>query len=705
MLLPLFLFWSKSLRIKLLYVKVPNIHSKPTHVLVEGTAANIEIIKLRRAPPPLIGSAQNFELLPKLSSFMYRFIKFEYDFSSDTFRPVVFKATMSQKDILTRYSCGIDKTKHQSLIERYGPCQLEVPRKSFIRLLIDEVLNPFYLFQVFSVLLWFYEGYTNYAYCIIIISVGSVVENLHEIISNINSLRKMAHYQCPVEVIRNTNGNNETKETISSDGLVPGDVIHVPENTQMPCDVVLLNGTAIVNEAMLTGESVPVIKNAITPISNLYNPQDYDSSKKYTLYNGTKVIQTKGPENSQVRGLVVRTGYLTSKGSLVRDILYPKEVNFPFYRDSYIFVGFMALVGIVGFMIVVPILIRMGTETTVLITKCLDLITITVPPALPAAMSVGVAFAVVRLKKTKIFCTSPNRVNVSGRIQMMVFDKTGTLTEDGLQMMGVRASKGSISDPHGTSCHFEEFAASIKSIIPRFSKDSEFLSSKVVILNEAMASCHAITRVEYELLGDPLEIRMFESTGWMLDENISEEERHQHILAKVKTTTLSKETYEVAIIKRFDFEAALQRMSVLVKNQLDSSIRAYVKGSPEKIMELCHPSSIPAGFHSILEDYTRMGYRVIALSFKMIPTSNTLELTAMAREKVEKDLTFLGLLVMENKLKDATKGTIKTLNECHIRTIMATGDNNLTAISVARECNILNGNQDVYFADLHKNQI
>lgn len=55
---------------------------------------------------------------------------------------------------------------------------------------------------------------------------------------------------------------------------------------------------------------------------------------------------------------------------------------------------------------------------------------------------------------------------------------------------------------------------------------------------------------------------------------------------------------------------------------------------------------------------------------------------------------------MENKLKPATRGTISTLNRCKIRTIMATGDNTLTAISVARQCNILGPSQEVYFGDI-----
>lgn len=60
------------------------------------------------------------------------------------------------------------------------------------------------------------------------------------------------------------------------------------------------------------------------------------------------------------------------------------------------------------------------------------MITIAVPPALPAAMTAGTVFAISRLKKKKIYCISPPRVNVSGRVNLMVFDKTGTLTEDGL---------------------------------------------------------------------------------------------------------------------------------------------------------------------------------------------------------------------------------------------------------------------------------
>jgi len=146
------------------------------------------------------------------------------------------------------------------------------------------------------------------------------------------------------------------------------------------------------------------------------------------------------------------------------------------------------------------------------------------------------------------------------------------------------------------------------------------------------------------------------------------------------------------------------RMSTVVRNSLDKTFRAYVKGSPEKVAELCQPHTIPDRYYEILEEYTRKGYRVIALAYKLLDTS-FVQIQSIKRDKVECDLNFLGLLIMENKLKEATKGTISTLNQCNIRTIMATGDNTLTAISVARECNILKQEQVVYFGDIENERI
>lgn len=183
---------------------------------------------------------------------------------------------------------------------------------------------------------------------------------------------------------------------MDSSDLVPGDVIEVPAGRILPCDLILLTGSAIVNEAMLTGESIPVMKASLPVIhSEFYSTVN---TTKYTLYGGTNVIQTRAVGNEPVFALVTRTGFLTTKGSLVRDILYPKEIKFKFYRDGLKFVGIMACVAILGFIISIKFQLESNDEKSVLIDRSLDLLTITIPPALPAAMSCGAVFAINRLK-------------------------------------------------------------------------------------------------------------------------------------------------------------------------------------------------------------------------------------------------------------------------------------------------------------------
>ena len=236
---------------------------------------------------------------------------------------------------------------------RYGKCDIEVPLKSIPELLVQEVLNPFYLFQIFSVILWYWDEYQLYATCILIISLISALTSLFETVRNLRNVRNMAHYSCKVRVMRGKDESKLVEE--ESVELVPGDVIEVPENRNMPCDLVLLTGTCIVNESMLTGESIPVIKNSLPYSSDVYDP---DLDQKCTLYGGTKVIQSRPFGHSHVLGLVIRTAFITTKGSLVRDILYPKPNKFKFYADSLKFIFAMGMLALLGFLATLPIMIQ-----------------------------------------------------------------------------------------------------------------------------------------------------------------------------------------------------------------------------------------------------------------------------------------------------------------------------------------------------------
>ncbi len=98
----------------------------------------------------------------------------------------------------------------------------------------------------------------------------------------------------------------------------------------------------------------------------------------------------------------------------------------------------MGCVALVGFVASFVNFVRLRLEWHLIIVRALDLITIVVPPALPATLTIGINFAISRLKEKQIFCISPQRVNVGGKLDIMCFDKTGTLTEEGLDILGVR---------------------------------------------------------------------------------------------------------------------------------------------------------------------------------------------------------------------------------------------------------------------------
>lgn len=97
--------------------------------------------------------------------------------------------------------------------------------------------------------------------------------------------------------------------------------------------------------------------------------------------------------------LVTKTGFATTKGTLVRSILYPKNSNFKFYSDSIKFILVLFMFALIGIAISVFRNIHLGINTTEIVLRMLDVFTITVPPALPAAMTVGIIFAGNRLKR------------------------------------------------------------------------------------------------------------------------------------------------------------------------------------------------------------------------------------------------------------------------------------------------------------------
>uniref|UniRef100_A0A3Q1CW27 Polyamine-transporting ATPase 13A3 n=1 Tax=Amphiprion ocellaris TaxID=80972 RepID=A0A3Q1CW27_AMPOC len=581
----------------------------------------------------------------------------------------------------------------------FGVNEIAVKVPSVFKLLIKEVLNPFYIFQLFSVILWSADEYYYYAVAIVFMSVISIATSLYTIKKQYVMLHDMvaAHSIVRVSVCR---ANNDIEEILSTD-LVPGDVIVIPSNgTIMPCDAVLVSGTCIVNESMLTGESVPVTKTNLPNPGpgergeEAYSAYNTEEHKRHTLFCGTNVIQTRFYTGELVKAVVVRTGFSTAKGQLVRSILYPKPTDFKLYRDAYLFLLCLVAVAGIGFVYSIVLSIMNKVPAKTIIIESLDIITITVPPALPAAMTAGIVYAQRRLKRIGIFCISPQRINICGQINLVCFDKTGTLTEDGLDLWGVqRVENGSF--------HLSEENAYKENLVK-----SQFVA--------CMATCHSLTKIEGQLSGDPLDLKMFEATGWILEEATEEETSlHNRIMPTVvrppkqllpPEPAVSPEqdmsAYEIGIVRQFPFSSALQRMSVVARLLGEKRMDAYMKGAPEVVAGLCKKETVPENFAEVLEGYTKQGFRVIALAHRRLESKLTWhKVQNINRDHIEANMEFLGLIIMQNKLKPETPGVLQDLHRANIRTVMVTGDNMLTAISVARDCGMIPPQDTVIIAD------
>lgn len=323
---------------------------------------------------------------------------------------------------------------------------------------------------------------------------------------------------------------------IDSTELVPGDLFEVPDEYMvLPCDAILVSGSVILNESMLTGESTPIIKTHLPQKNQIF---DAKIDRKYLMFAGTKVVQKRALGNSKVMGIVYATGFNTVKGNLIRSILYPKELEFKFKKDSVRYIFFMAALSFVGYFISVPFMLKNGVDFLTILERSLDLITTTVPPSLPACLGIGISYALFRLRKWGIICINRDRVNVSGRVNMVCFDKTGTLTEDHLDVYGFRPSKLSKS-----VFSFDSFAGSVKEIQKEaydYYKEMAVKDETGASRNkpkdlkklfvECLASCHGITRVDGKIIGDPIDVKMFEATGWQLNENLENEENYDSLV-------------------------------------------------------------------------------------------------------------------------------------------------------------------------------
>ncbi|XP_078523501.1 putative cation-transporting ATPase 13A4 [Lissotriton helveticus] len=609
-----------------------------------------------------------------------RFIKVQkilyvWDSSENRFTKIgALEDKYSCTDMHTKFGSGFTSEEQEIGKLICGPNAIEVEVVPVWKLLFKEVLNPFYLFQALAMALWLYLGNYEIPGVILSMTLISVIVTTYDLRKQSVNLHKLVAANNTVMVTVGLK-TGEYKE-VESHNLVPGDVIILTGNKlYLPCDAVLINGSCIVDEGMLTGESVPVTKMPLPEADSPMPWKEYsgENYKRHILFCGTNLIQSKASASGPARAVVLQTGFNTAKGDLVRSILYSRPVNFKLHQDAIRFIICLAVLGVIAMIYSIVIYSKEGKPTEETILMGISVLTIAVPPSLLAALAVGVMYAQKRLKNRGIFCFSPQRINLWGQANIVCFDKTGTLTEDGLDLWGlVPSGENSFQAVH------------------KFSSGASLPWGPLL---GALASCHSLMVIDGKLQGDPLDLKMFEGTFWEVEDQsineniIGKQTSSMTIKPGPKATKVPVEG--LAIVHQFPFSSGLQRMSVVTQVVGGDQCMVFMKGAPEKVISFCRPETVPSNFSSELQIYTMQGFRVIGLAYKPLPSKTPSELRSLAREDVESNLEFLGLLVMENQLKPETRPVLEELLEARFRTIMVTGDNLQTALTVGKRSGMI----------------
>lgn len=619
-----------------------------------------------------------------LRYFDYRCNRFFQSSSSGLFVPakVILEEMMSGESLA---STGLSKEHVELRRALFGRNEFDVPMKSTVSLLLDELTHPFTAFQIASVIIWCLEDYYIYAAVIMILSIVSIVVSILEVVENRKSVNDMANVNGRAIVIRDS-----TRIEVAFPELVPGDILYLTSGLQaIPADAMLLSGNVLVDESLLTGESVPVSKIAASLFQQKEecHSADTEISTKNIIYSGTKVLRIDGGHDKLPMAKVTSTSFFSLKGSLLLSIMFPRPNQFRFYQDSLRFLLVMTILAALGFVGTLINLTVLKVGIFYIVTRALDLITVVVPPALPATLSVATAISLKRLQRKKVICVAPPKINVASKIDVFCFDKTGTLTEEGLQLYSV-AFQGDSSGWTEITC----------------SNDSLSLDSLPPSVIMVMTSCHTLKIINGMVRGDPLDVRMFHHTGWILEENLIQGgEGVMSAIVRPPTSTTFHISHlfgpdrakfideEIGILRSFDFCHVSRRMTTIAKVLKTNESFILSKGAPESIISVCDPATVPSDIAMRIELYSRSGLRVLAFAARSISNAKWVDMQKWDRFSVESQLSFLGLLIFENRLKDVSPNVIGALNRSGIRSIMATGDNPFTSESVGRSCGIIKG--------------
>ncbi|KAI5151303.1 manganese-transporting P-type ATPase [Enteropsectra breve] len=515
---------------------------------------------------------------------------------------------------LAEYLSIVEQQKEGSAIhenyELFSENSLRVPPVSFISLFKEQCVTPLFCFQVFSSLLMCFDEHIMQSlfstFMIVAIEAGLVFTRVH----TIKLFRSLE--QKPFKIVKLSGKNTGTKDmNVDTVELRPGDIVKISSAIAIPCDLLVIKGSCAVNEAMLSGESVPIAKEEIVPSKDIFS---FSKHKRNVLFSGTTIEKI----NEEMTCIVLRTGFGTEQGKLLNKMLISEDIKYDPEALKFIFI----LTGLSLISCAFTFFYSKKTGFPLFI-DLIVLFTSAIPFELPMEMAMSVQTAVKNLAAKKIFCLEPFRITLAGKIDVCCFDKTGTLTKS--EMV-------------------------IKKVVETGSE------TKMVL-----ATCLDLTEINGVMRGDVLDVAMLQ-----LVQGIPE----------------CKEIYEKSkILKQYPFSSELRRHATVSEININNKELVFsLKGAPEAVGKLC--KRLPENYERDYQAFASSGYRVISLAYKKIESKDSISKT---QQVYENNLNFAGFILLGCALQKNAREMAAVLRNSGHKLVMITGDNLLTAKSVAEQ--------------------
>ncbi|MFX1562022.1 MAG: calcium-translocating P-type ATPase, SERCA-type [Promethearchaeota archaeon] len=447
---------------------------------------------------------------------------------------------------------------------------------------------------------------------------------------------------------------------VPSREVVPGDILRLETGDRLPADSRIIESHNLyTDEASLTGESLPVKKNAQTVLTRNVPIAD----RVNMVHSGTVITSGRG------LAVVCRTGMNTEIGRIAEMIQAAEEKETPLQKRMEKLGKQLGIGILIICMVVFGVQVIFQTaELISLFITAVALAVAAIPEGLPAVVTITLALGVQRMIKRNAIIRRLPAVETLGAATVICSDKTGTLTKDEMTVRVIYVPDRLI---YVTGIGYEPKG----NFVYEGNPINPLQDSQIHLLLQVSRLCNnAIVRKQkknWEVFGDPTEGALFvvaQKAG--IDGNLLK---------------------DFPRIAELPFDAARKLMST-IHDTPDGNTIAYVKGAPEVVLKRCSHILTDEGLKplteraraSILANNDKMAtqaLRVLAMAFRILPET----LSDISPQGVENDLVFVGLAGMMDPPRPEVREAIKLCRRAGITPVMITGDHQYTAVAVADE--------------------